>query len=202
MEAGIGGSQSKKLAKKMWRILRAMLRMMKKSGASKANLIIMSLKKAMNGLLLHHSSLICLPNHPSNHFFSPSKLDYQFSCNNSPALGPYLIHMAHHHRPKPKPKSRPGCNHLEDPTTVAAAVHQVLEMINTSEGTTGSSPLGMDYFLPGFGNGKSPTDGKGDVEELEEDVKVSKAADEFIKKFYTNLRMQKSFESPYHMWAR
>lgn len=99
---------------------------------------------------------------------------------------------------------------------MAAAVHQVLEMMNTSEGTTGSSPLGMDYFLPGFGNGKSPmgrqlrvTDspfplknGKGDAEELEEDVKVSKAAEEFIKKFYTNLRMQKSFESPYHMWAR
>jgi len=91
-------------------------------------------------------------------------------------------------------------------------------MVNTSEEGPTRSPLGVemgiDYFLPGFGNGKSPMarqlrvtdspfplkDGKG--EELEEDVKVGKAAEEFIEKFYKNLRMQKSLESPYHMWAR
>lgn len=99
-------------------------------------------------------------------------------------------------------------------------------MINTNTNTntntievgptpTTSSPLGGQYALPGFGNGKSPLarqlritdspfplkDGKRNVEEEEEDVKVNKAADEFINKFYKNLRMQKYLESPCHMWA-
>lgn len=47
-------------------------------------------------------------------------------------------------------------------------------------------------------------DGKGNnKEEEEEDIKVSKAAEEFIQRFYRNLRMQKSLESPLcQTWAR
>ncbi|XP_010688301.1 uncharacterized protein LOC104902281 [Beta vulgaris subsp. vulgaris] len=216
-------NNSQIIAKKVWSILRIMLMMVKK-GICKSKLIMdfnlifkrgnELASKAINGLIIHHNSLICRPNNSNNHFISPK--EYEFSCSNSPELGPFQVMMAHHHkRAKPKHNSRARHNYqLEDPTTVAAVQH-VLEILNVNEGPiTAASPLGQ-YSLPGFGYGKSPSvrqlritdspfplkDGKGNKEEEEEDVKVNKAADEFIKKFYKNLMMQKSVESPYHKFA-
>ncbi|KNA13955.1 hypothetical protein SOVF_111910 [Spinacia oleracea] len=207
--------------------------MMVKKGISKSKLILdlnLLFKrgnelagKAINGLIIHHNSLICKPNNPNNHFFSPNyKTEYEFSCSNSPDSGPFQLMMANQKRSKSKHGHRGHNYHLEDPTTMAA-VQRVLEMLNANEGPT-ASPLGTgvtgqgqgQFSLPGFGYGKSPlarqlrvTDspfplkyGKGNKEEEEEDVKVNKAADEFIKKFYRNLMMQKSLESPCHIAAR
>lgn len=218
----IEANNKKIIAKKIWNVLRIVLMMVKK-GISKSKLILdlnLLFKrgnelagKAINGLMIHHNSLICRPNNPNNQFIAPK--EYEFSCSNSPVLGPFQLMMANQKRSKSKHSHHHrGHNyHLEDPTTMVA-VQRVLEMLNTHEGPT-ASPLGM-VSLPGFGYGKSPLvrqlrvtdspfplkDGKGNKEEEEEDVKVNKAADEFIKRFYKNLMMQKSLESPYHISAR
>ncbi|KAL2927823.1 WD repeat-containing protein 75 [Bienertia sinuspersici] len=175
--------------------------------------------KAISGIAFHHNSFICKPNNPNNLFISPKK-EYEFSCSNSPELGPFQLMMAQQKKARTKHSLRRHKYQLEDPTTVAA-VQRVLEMLNANEGPT-ASPLvvnGQGHYcssLPGFGYGKSPLsrqlrvtdspfplkDGKRNKEEEEEDGKVNKAADEFIKKFYKNLMNQKSLESPYHMSAR
>ncbi|XP_021723569.1 uncharacterized protein LOC110690955 [Chenopodium quinoa] len=229
-------SNKKIIGKKLWSILRIVLMMVKK-GISKSKLILdlnLLFKrgnelagKAINGLIIHHNSLICKPNNPNYHFTSPNK-GYEFSCSNTPESGPFqLMMMANQKRSKSKHDHRRHNYQLEDPATMAA-VQRVLEMLNTHEGPT-ASPLGMgmgmgmgiggqgqNVALPGFGYEKSPLvrqlrvtdspfplkDGKGNKEEEEEDVKVNKAADEFIKKFYKNLMMQKTLESPCHVYAR
>lgn len=85
-----------------------------------------------------------------------------------------------------------------------AAVQKMLEMLNNE--VVEASPM----VLPGFG--KSPmvrqlriTDSPFPLKD-EGDSQVDKAAEEFIKKFYKDLKLQKNsaaFESPYHgMWGR
>ncbi|KAL9224529.1 hypothetical protein vseg_000554 [Gypsophila vaccaria] len=216
------------ITKKVWSIFRIMLAMVRK-GISKSKLIVdlnLLLKKgndlagrAIHGLIIQHNALICKPNYVNNHFRSLN--EYEFSCSNSPELGPFQVIMDHQKKASwLKPNHRRYKYNLEDPTTVAA-VQRVLEMLNSNEGPT-SSPMGIlngkgqHSSLPGFGCEKSPItrqlritdspfpikDDKGNEEEFEEDVKVNKAADDFIKRFYKNLKMQKSLESPCHMWAR
>lgn len=213
---------TQKIAKKVRSILRIMLIMLKK-GITKSKLILdlnLLFKrgnelagKAINGLLIHHNSLICKPNNLNNHFISPQD-HYEFSCSNSPEFGGAAFQLLTAQNKKTKSSYS---RQFEDPTTLAAVQH-VLQMLNSNDGPTGS-PLGVglpDSMLPGFGYGKSPVvrqlritdspfplkEGKRDKEEEEEDVKVNKAADEFIKKFYKNLMMQKCLESPYHFSSR
>ncbi|XP_021741418.1 uncharacterized protein LOC110707694 [Chenopodium quinoa] len=222
-------SNKKIIGKKLWSILRIVLMMVKK-GISKSKLILdlnLLFKrgnelagKAINGFIIHHNSLICKPNNPNYHFTSPK--GYEFSCSNTPKSGPFQLMMANQKRSKSKHGHRRHNYQLENPSTMSA-VQRVLEMLNTHEGPT-ASPLGTGMgiggqghnALSGFGYEKSPLvrqlrvtdspfplkDGKGNKEEEEEDVKVNKAADEFIKKFYKNLMMQKSLESPCHVYAR
>lgn len=83
-------------------------------------------------------------------------------------------------------------------------MQKMLEMLNNE--VVEASPM----VLPGFG--KSPmvrqlriTDSPFPLKD-EGDSQVDKAAEEFIKKFYKDLKLQKNstaFESPYHgMWGR
>ncbi|KAL2929061.1 WD repeat-containing protein 75 [Bienertia sinuspersici] len=108
--------------------------------------------------------------------------------------------MAQQKKARTKHSLRRHKYQLEDPTTVAA-VQRVLEMLNANEGLQPPRcPLSRQLRVT-----DSPfplKDGKRNKEEEEEDGKVNKAADEFIKKFYKNLMNQKSLESPYHMSAR
>ncbi|KAK9715396.1 hypothetical protein RND81_06G162100 [Saponaria officinalis] len=211
------------ITKKVWNIFRIMLAMVRK-GISKSKLIMdlnLLLKKgndlagrAIHGLIIQHNALICKPNNVNNYFISPN--EYEFSCSNSPEMGPFQIIMANQKKYswlKPNYR-RYRYDNLEDPTTVVA-VQKVLEMLNSNDGPMMTSPLGVGPGMPGFGSEKSPLtrqlritdspfplkDGKGN-EESEEDIKVNKAADDFIKRFYKNLKMQKSLESPCHTWAR
>ncbi|XP_074273772.1 uncharacterized protein LOC141597280 [Silene latifolia] len=226
-----GSSNTQIITKKVWNIFQILYAMVKR-GISKSKLIVdlnLLLKRgnalagrAIHGLVIHHNALICKSNNLNNHFISPK--EYEFSCSNSPELGPFQVIMAHQKKSSwLKPNHKRYRYNLEDPTTVAA-VQRVLEMLNSNEGPT-ASPLGVGVgvagqgqysSLPGFGSDKSPLtrqlrvtdspfplkDGKGNDEEQEEDVKVNKAADDFIKRFYKNLKMQKSLESPCHIWAR
>ncbi|KAJ8446531.1 hypothetical protein Cgig2_027493 [Carnegiea gigantea] len=187
-------------AKKLWSILRVIFMMVKK-GISKSKLVMdlnMIFKscnqlasRAINGLIIHHHNFICRPNEPNDNFINPE--EYEFSCSNSPAVGPIqqylLMGLAQHKRPNKLNHHRHQYN-LEDPATVAA-VHRVLEMIHTHEGpVVAPSPPPFMEFGNGNGN-KSPfvrqlrvtdspfplKDGTGNNEEEEEDIKVGTLLD-------------------------
>ncbi|KAJ4708519.1 Avr9/Cf-9 rapidly elicited protein [Melia azedarach] len=200
------------VAKKLWNIVRVVFYMMK-AGISKSKLMVdfhLMLKrgnklagKAIGNLLFHHhSSFSCRSNDAHLSFVSPK--EYEFSCSNSPAFYPFYAlkrkHHHHHHLPKSSYK-------YDDVTTVQA-VQKVLEMLNNNDQAVEASPL---TTLPGFG--RSPmvrqlriTDSPFPLKD-EGDSQVDKAAEEFIKKFYKDLKSQQktmaALESPYHdSWGR
>ncbi|EEF48191.1 uncharacterized protein LOC8268303 [Ricinus communis] len=197
------------VAKKLWHIVRAVFFMLRK-GISKSRIMVdlhLMLKrgnklagKAIGNLVYHHnhSSFSCRSNDALN-FISPR--EYEFSCSNSPAtFYPFSAHKRKHHHHLHFTKSYK----YNDVTTVAA-VQKMLEMLN-NEVQVEASPM----VLPGFG--KSPmvrqlriTDSPFPLKD-EGDSQVDKAAEEFIKKFYKDLKLQKTvaaLESPYHgMWGR
>ncbi|XP_021900117.1 uncharacterized protein LOC110816291 [Carica papaya] len=203
------------VAKKLWNIIRAVFFMLKTSISKSKIMIDLHLMfkrgnkfagKAIGNLIVHHySSLTCRSNDAHLSFISPR--EYEFSCSNSPALNfyPFHPHKRKHHRHLPK------AYRYNDVTTVAA-VQRVLEMLNneaaaeTAAGVAASSPL----VLPGFG--RSPmvrqlrvTDSPFPLKD-EGDSMVDKEAEEFIKRFYKELKSQKimaALESPCHnVWGR
>ena len=95
-------------------------------------------------------------------------------------------------------------SHQYEGAATVNAVHKMLEMMNNADKTEAASPL---VTLPGFG--KSPvgkqlrvTDSPFPLkDEFEGDSQVDKAAEEFIKRFYKDLKLQNTMaalDSPYH----
>ena len=190
------------IAKKLWNIVRVALFMLRK-GISKRKLMVdlhLMFKrgkiagKALGNLMFHHHSSLSCRSNDALSFVSPK--EYEFSCSNSPAYPfhyPFQLNKRkrHHHSTR-----------YDDVTTVCA-VQRVLEMLNNE--MVEASPL-----LPGFG--RSPmvrqlrvTDSPFPIKDTDEDPQVDKAAEEFIRKFHKDLKLQKmmsALESPYNnMWA-
>lgn len=197
------------IAKKFWHMVKVALFMLRK-GISKGKLMIdlnMMMKrgkiagKAIHNLMFHHShnwasSFATSTAHlrrshdkrlPS--FPDPTVEYYEFSCSNSPAYPSF--HLPFHLN---KRKSNHHTNFFsctqsptaDDNDMAVNAVIKALEMLNSGN----SSPA-----LPGFG--KSPmvrqlriTDSPFPIREVEEDSHVDEAAEEFISKFYRDLRRQ------------
>ncbi|CAI9782548.1 unnamed protein product [Fraxinus pennsylvanica] len=189
------------IAKKLWNIVRIMFHMMRK-GISKSKLILdlhMLLKRgkiAIGNLLLHHhhldyyAALTCRSNNVNMSFVTPR--EYEFSCSNTP-----VYHS--------KSKNRRWRHHNRVEET--NVVQRVFDMLNHYDAAE-LSPL----TLPGFG--VSPmvrqlrvTDSPFPLKDTEDNNhQVDKDAEEFIKKFYKDLKKEKriaSLESPsaYHIWA-
>ncbi|KAE8712556.1 hypothetical protein F3Y22_tig00110247pilonHSYRG00079 [Hibiscus syriacus] len=181
-------------AKKLWSIVRIVLFMLKK-GKYNAG-------KAISNLVFHQkvqdhlSSFSCRSNDALS-FVSPR--DYEFSCSNSPAFHHHHHHRRRHHYNK--------SNYRYDDVTTFSAVQKVLEMLNNEAAAESSfSPM----VSPGFG--RSPlgrqlrvTDSPFPLKD-DGDSQVDMAAEEFINKFYKDLKLQKimsAFESPSHnRWER
>lgn len=148
--------------------------------------------KAFSKLMFHHSATFsCRSDDVNLTFISPR--DYEFSCRSSPAYPSYFpFHVTKRRNQKAL-------------TSEEEALQKVVEILNSE---AEASPLN----LPGFG--RSPcvrqlrvTDSPFPLKETEEDdMQVDLAAEEFIKKFYKELRMQKlmsAVQSPNHdTWAR
>ncbi|XVE98097.1 hypothetical protein REPUB_Repub03eG0076000 [Reevesia pubescens] len=207
------------VAKKLWNIVRIVFLMLK-TGISKSKLMVdlhFMLKKgkynagkAISNLVFHHkvhdhlSALSCKSHDAHLSFISPR--EYEFSCSNSPAFYPFSAHhkRKHHNHHHYFGKSS---NYRYDDVTTVAAVQKVLDMLNNEAAAVEASPM----VLPGFG--RSPlvrqlrvTDSPFPLKD-EGDSQVDKAAEEFINKFYKDLKLQKrtssSFESPAHTtWGR
>ncbi|PSS15568.1 TRNA methyltransferase 10 B like [Actinidia chinensis var. chinensis] len=200
--------------KKLWKILKIVFFMMRK-GISKSKLMLdfhMLMKrsklagKALTDHMLHHhyySALSCRSTDASLSFVSPR--EYEFSCSNSPAAF-YPRRKRHQNNYHNYPYRYGGDEDI-------SVIHKVFDILNAAEAAA-TVPEASPLFLPGFGFGKSPavrqlriTDSPFPVKDEDGgDGKVDKQADEFIKKFYKELKHQKKMAdlqspSPYHIWA-
>ncbi|XP_059643309.1 uncharacterized protein LOC132285157 [Cornus florida] len=185
------------MAKRLWSIVRVVFFMLRK-GISKRKLMLdlnMMMKrgkiagKAIHNLMFHHHSW------STSHCRSPDRhvsiatapLEFEFSCSNSPAFPFHVSKRKHHHNNHHSHFF--ACAHApptDDDMATANAVKRVLEMLNSEA----ASPA-----LPGFG--RSPavrqlriTDSPFPLGDVEYDRHVDEAAEEFIVKFYNELRKQ------------
>lgn len=195
------------ITKKVWSMVRVVFFMLRK-GISKGKLMMdlnMILKrrsklagKAIANLMFHHhhhhgGSASSRRPHDSHQQFSAQR-EYEFSCSNTPnyffPIGGSKRHNRHHN-------NFFACAHApptaDDDVVTVNAVKAVLEMLNTNE----QAMVEASPALPGFG--KSPmvrqlrvTDSPFPLRDAadDKDNQVDKAAEEFIKRFYKELRKQ------------
>ncbi|XP_050382036.1 uncharacterized protein LOC126798976 [Argentina anserina] len=193
------------IAKKLWSIVRVAFFMLRK-GISKRKLLLdlnMMMKrgklasKALSNLMFHH-------HHGASGASSAAatQREYEFSCSNTPK---YPFHLMGGKRRSHHSSHFFACAHApateEDDVAAMNAVKAVLEILNNHEvvAAVEASPMPTPFqtpSLPGFG--RSPmvrqlriTDSPFPLREADEDSHVDKAAEEFIEKFYKNLRHQK-----------
>ncbi|AES67936.1 hypothetical protein MtrunA17_Chr2g0331101 [Medicago truncatula] len=192
------------ISKRVWSMVRVAFFMLRK-GISKGKLMMglnMMLKrrsklagKAIANLMFHHHShhsSSSSRSHDSRHQFTASR-EYEFSCSNTP----------HHFFPIGKRHRSNNHNHnnfftcahtpptQDDDVATMSAMKAVLEMLNNDQAIVEASPA-----LPGFG--RSPmvrqlrvTDSPFPLrEDDEKDNQVDKAAEDFINRFYSQLRKQ------------
>ncbi|KAJ7965925.1 Avr9/Cf-9 rapidly elicited protein [Quillaja saponaria] len=127
------------------------------------------LGKAFNDLMVrHHTALSCRPRDPHVSFISPTSLEYQFSCTSSPPRPRYGSHVSKRRESTTHQYSRR--KHHDSRLTHAPHRHSI---------DVSASLLGRVNI----------TDHE--EEEEEEEYQVDKAAEEFIARFYRELRMQK-----------
>ncbi|KAG6581884.1 hypothetical protein SDJN03_21886, partial [Cucurbita argyrosperma subsp. sororia] len=194
------------VSKRLWNMVRIAYYMLRK-GISKSKLMadltnLMSKRrkitgKALKNLMFHHH------HHAASAAFSltPFRRDrhlataghYEFSCTNSPAFPTF-------HSTFNKRRHFFACAHapntLDDDVAAMNAFKAVLEALNNDVAVDVASPV-----LPGFGKSPMvarqlrvtdspfPVSGGGD-----EDCHVDQAAEEFINRFYNQLRLQTTAE--------
>ncbi|KAI4329210.1 hypothetical protein L6164_021500 [Bauhinia variegata] len=190
------------IAKRVWRIVRVVFFMLRK-GISKGKIIMslnmMMLKrrrklagKVISNLMFHHhhgGSTSSRRSRDSSITFSAPR-EYEFSCSNTP--NNYFFPITKRNRNN---NHFFACAHApatqDDEVVTVNAVKAVLDMLN-NEVMVESSPA-----LPGFG--KSPmvkqlrvTDSPFPLQNTDDDKDhhVDKAAEEFIKRFYRQLKNQ------------
>ncbi|KAK6944921.1 Protein of unknown function DUF761, plant [Dillenia turbinata] len=199
------------IAKKIWHMVRVVVFMLRK-GICKHKLMLdlnLLLKggklagKAIGNLLLtfpNSSSFSCKSNDAHLSFISPR--EYEFSCSNSPAYpsSHHSFHLSKRKRYHHRHHSHRSFYH--DDITAIKAVEKVFEMLNNNE-----MPEASPLILPGFGYGRSPmvrqlriTDSPFPLKDSEDSQIIDKQAEEFINKFYKDLKLQKKIapESPYY----
>ena len=188
------------ISKRVWSMVRVAFFMLRK-GMSKGKLMMglnMMLKrrsklagKAIANLMFHHHHNHGGSTSSRSHQFTASR-EYEFSCSNTP----------HHFFPIGKRHRSNNHNHnnfftcaqtpptQDDEVTTMSAMKAMLEMLNNDQAIVEASPT-----LPGFG--RSPmvrqlrvTDSPFPLREDDEDNQVDKAAEDFINRFYSQLRKQ------------
>ncbi|KAI3766575.1 hypothetical protein L2E82_16639 [Cichorium intybus] len=196
------------LAKKVWSLVRVVYFMLRE-GISKRKLLIdlnRMMKrgkiagKALHNLMFHkhhHYWPAFTTNHHSHHLSCPSVPpgEYEFSCSNSPSTSNNTFSLFSSH------KKRHSYNHQAegmDMMVVNAVVLNAMEMIHSET----ASPA-----LPGFG--RSPmvrqlrvTDSPFPLSSLHEDNQVDEAAEQFISRFYNDLRRQNTKASFGSSWKQ
>lgn len=185
-------------AKRLWKVVRIVFCVLK-TGTVKnklmldLNLMLKRGNKAITNLRRRRSSFTGGADVTS----SSRVRDYEFSCSNTPANDPFSYMC------KRKRRVHGG---IDKEDAVTEAVKKVFELLgeNDTGEAAGESPL---VAFPAVRqlrvtDSPFPLDDGGDHDHV-----VDKAAEEFIKKFYKNLKLQKkmgnALDSPYHDgWVR
>lgn len=140
------------------------------------------------------SSFSCMSMDPNHSFYDPREVE--FSCSNTPSYPVNITRRKNHHH-------RSNKNYSYDYEAVAA-IAKAFEMLNKSSNNTAADMSDSESVLPSpspmIAFGKSPakmvrqlriTDSPFPIKEDEvADGRVDKEADEFIRRFYEQLRMQ------------
>ncbi|XP_057503903.1 uncharacterized protein LOC130787534 [Actinidia eriantha] len=205
-------------AKRVWNLVRVMFFMLRK-GISKRKLMVdlnMMMKRgkiagrAIHNLMFHHHTASSSSSNSRSHdghvsFAGPH--EYEFSCSNSPAFPFHLITKRNKHNSH---SNFFACAHApatEDDAVTVNEVKRALEMLNSEEAAASpgfwQSPAVRDLIcselsspaLPGFGRTPAVrqlriTDSPFPLRDVDEDSHVDKAAEEFIDRFYKDLRKQ------------
>ncbi|MBA0628063.1 hypothetical protein Godav_022843, partial [Gossypium davidsonii] len=176
------------ISKRVWSIVRALLFMMRKGIFSKKKFMVdlnMVLKrgkiagaKAIGNLMFHHHHRQVSPK---------CSMDVSTAAVAKAAVQDYYHHFF-------------GCAHAppthEDDMVTMNAVKVVLEMLNNNDNTMMEATVAASPMLPGFG--QTPlarqlriTDSPFPLRDVDEDNGyVDKAAEDFINRFYKDLRQQ------------
>ncbi|KAK9120275.1 hypothetical protein Scep_018368 [Stephania cephalantha] len=198
------------VAKKLWNFLRIAYLMMRKGLISKRKLIIMDINLMMKtGKLLRKTVTNLIFHGRSNSTTTRGGLqEYEFSCSNSP--NPVFFHMSssskrskHHHHHSYFPCINPPLNHLH-PFDVSSEIdhhhHKSSAVVNVNFRFGGTpkvmgigagekvvvSPL-LSPFSVRISNYSSEDD---ENNEIVGNSQVDDDAEEFIRRFYEQLRMQ------------
>ncbi|KAL5783330.1 hypothetical protein ACOSP7_008359 [Xanthoceras sorbifolium] len=183
------------IAKKMCKILRMVLFMIQK-GVTKSKImpdlhLLMKrskiLGRALNDIVVrHYTALTCRSNDMhAPEFVSSHRGEYEFSCSNSPAYQPYIPFHVSKRRGRRYPYSigqdrRQAAGPPSDYEDDAAA----LEYCDVAEESPLVGPVKRRVRVT---DSPFPLLGDDDV-----DSHVDKEAEEFIQRFYKQLRLQKS----------
>ncbi|KAL7152445.1 hypothetical protein ABFS83_04G097500 [Erythranthe nasuta] len=188
------------IAKKIWKMVRIVYLMLRK-GISKAKLLAeftlfmkrgkIAGKAAIQNLMFHHHHHAAAASSRSGGSFPAPLSEYEFSCSNSPAApaaaANYFRHLLPFHLSKRKHSSSHAPPQPIDGDMMAAA----MEIL-------GNAAAAGSPYLPGFG--PSPmvrqlrvTDSPFPLRDVDQtDSHVDDAAEEFIMKFYKDLKHQNS----------
>ncbi|KAJ8452098.1 LOW QUALITY PROTEIN: hypothetical protein Cgig2_016679 [Carnegiea gigantea] len=168
------------IAKKIWHIVKVAFFMLRKGICKRKILLDLNIMmkrsklagKAIQNLMFHH-------HHSSNYAAAANPEEYEFSCSNTPLHRRYFNKKKSHHEPRAD----------------VVEVNKVFEMMMTS-----SSSSSNDNHRP-LGFGQSPvtrqlriTDSPYPLQDNpDEDSRVDEAAEDFINKFYSQLKQQKYY---------
>ncbi|KAL7134828.1 hypothetical protein ABFS83_11G051400 [Erythranthe nasuta] len=203
--------KSPQKAKKLWNIVRIMFYIMRKS-ISKSKILMLDLttllkrgkiaSKSLAGNLMlhrHYSALTCRSEDANTSFFSPR--EYEFSCSNTPISATAASsHNSNKHK-----------NHNHHAAAEELKImHKVFDILNRYDAIGHASPPSSTLSEPDrhrqLKTMDSPSVATRDTEGAHH--QVDKDAEEFIKKFYKDLKNQKriasSFDqspSPYHAYG-
>ncbi|XAR50678.1 hypothetical protein NMG60_11005071 [Bertholletia excelsa] len=195
--------------KNFWSCLRVLFFMIRKSISKRKLMLDLSFNmmvkrgkiagKAIHNLMFHHNS--SMP-----HGGELAAKEYEFSCRNTPAfpfhLGGNKRTCTHFFPCAHAPATSDDDDAVIDAPT--AAMRKVLEMMNSEASPAfWQSPAVWDMIrselsspaLPGFGRTPSTrqlriTDSPFPLRGMDEDADIDKAAEDFILRFYNELRQQ------------
>lgn len=219
MESSNGNASAPSIAKKILHIFKVVYYMIRKGIISKRKLMVdlhLLLKrgkiagKAIGKLMTSHhptdslhSSFSCMSVDPTHSFYNPTR-EVEFSCSNTPA---YAYTSCSHKR-----KNRKNSSYDYE---AVAAIAKAFELLNNNNNTTDifsdaesmAPSVAPSPMINILGFGKSPrmvrqlriTDSPFPI--MEDEVscdhgKVDKEAQEFINRFYEQLRSQQSLATP------
>lgn len=186
---------SNAVAKKLWKILKIVLYMLRKCISKSKVLVDLHVmvkkwkvtRKALGNLFVHqHYCAFTCRSSKDLPYISPQ--EYEFSCSSTPFYASYFTKRKSQYHQK-------SCDDIN-------IARKVFEMLNDHEKPE-ASPF---MAFPGFG--PSPmvrqlriSDSPFPLKD-EKDPQVDKAAEDFIRKFYIELKQQKMTPSPYNIWHK